>query len=378
MGAIRSRPHLWLLSAWTLLSLAFAPVQQAGANVHITQVDTSRFPKVTVYVSVTDAAGEPVPVDPASIHLSENGKPVTTSAVDAVGQGQPLTTLLVFDVSGSMATAGKLDGAKAAARAYIGQMQPNDQAGVMAFNTQVQSVQGITQDHAVLTNAIDGLKAGGDTAMYDALYTAVGELEPGQGRKAVIVLTDGMDNRSQHTAREVIQHIGPGGLTISVVGLGDPSQVGKGLEGLDESALQSLADGAGGAYAFASAPDALKSIYERYGRVLSSEYAFTYSSAEPLRDGVNRSLSVDLTGVSGASAGQAKYNPGGLVPETAKSAPWALFIGLLAALVALLVLPGLIWRGVQAFQTRRPAAPQPGKKPGIRVHDPSTPRVRLH
>jgi len=187
-----------------------------------------------------------------------------------------------------------------------------------------------------------------------------------------------MDNRSKYTSQEVIQHIGPGGLTISVIGLGDPSQVGKGLEGLDESALRSFADGAGGGYAFASAPDALKSIYERYGRVLSSEYAFTYTSAEPLRDGVNRALSVDLAGVSGASAGQAKYNPGGLVPETAKSAPWALFIGLLAALVALLVLPGLIWRGAQAFRTRRTAASQPGRKPGVRLHDQSTPRVRLH
>lgn len=378
MSAIRRRPRLWLLSAWALLGLAFAPVQQSGTNVRITQVDTSRFPKVTVFVSVTDAAGEPVPVDPASIRLSENGKPVATSAVDAVGQGQPLTTLLVIDVSGSMATAGKLDGAKAAAKAYVGQMQPNDQAGVLAFNTQVQSIQPITQDHAVLTKAIDGLRAGGDTAMYDALYTAVGELGPGQGRKAIIVLTDGMDNRSQHTAQEVIQHIGPGGLTISVIGLGDPSQAGKGLEGLDQSALRSLADGAGGAYALASAPDALKSIYERYGRVLSSEYVFTYTSAEPLRDGVNRSLSVNLAGVSGAATGQGKYNPGGLVPETAKSAPWALFLGLLAALVALLVLPGLIRRGVQAFQDRRTAEPQARKKPGVRVHDQSTPRVRLH
>ncbi len=57
MRSIRCRPLLWLLSAWALLGLAFAPVQQAGSNVRITQVDTSRFPKVTIYVSVTDATG---------------------------------------------------------------------------------------------------------------------------------------------------------------------------------------------------------------------------------------------------------------------------------------------------------------------------------
>jgi Ca-activated chloride channel family protein len=346
--------------------------------VRITQADTSRFPKVTVYVSVTDAAGEPLPVDPVSIRLRENGKPVEASVVGAVGQGQPLTTLLLIDVSGSMAKAGKLDGAKSAAKAYIGQMRPNDQAGVMAFNTQVQSIQPVTQDHTALTNAIDGLKAGGDTAMYDALYAAVGELEPGQGRKAIIVLTDGMDNRSQRTVQGVIQRVGPGRLTISVIGLGDPTQVGKGLEGLDENALQSLADGAGGAYAYASAPDALNSIYERYGRVLSSEYSFEYTSAEPLRDGVNRSLSVDLAGVSGTASGQGRYNPGGLVPEVAKAAPWGLFLGLLAALLALLVAPGLIRRGLQVAQARRAAEPEAHRKPGVRLHDQPSPRVRLH
>ena len=49
-------------------------------------------------------------------------------------------------------------------------------------------------------------------------------LEPVEGRKAIIVLTDGLDNRSKMSPQEVIQLIGPQGLSISIIGLGDPTQ----------------------------------------------------------------------------------------------------------------------------------------------------------
>ena len=60
------------------LLLVLAPLQTAsaqadGAQVRITQVDNSKFPQVTVYVSVTDANGEPLAVDPSQIQISENG-----------------------------------------------------------------------------------------------------------------------------------------------------------------------------------------------------------------------------------------------------------------------------------------------------------------
>jgi Mg-chelatase subunit ChlD len=56
--------------------------------------------------------------------------------VRGLGTSDPLTTLLVIDVSGSMARAGKLEAAKAAASAYVNQMRPGDRAGLLAFATQ--------------------------------------------------------------------------------------------------------------------------------------------------------------------------------------------------------------------------------------------------
>lgn len=230
----RSRTVLLLVLA--AASLAWAPAQgEPDVRLNVTQVDTSGFPQVTVYVSAVDAGGEPVPVSPSDIMLSEDGTPVTPDEVRGLGASDPLTTVLVMDVSGSMRRAGKLEAAKAAASAYVNQMRPGDRAAVLSFATETETVQTVTSDHGALLAAIDGLETRDDTAMYDALYRAIGVLNEERGRKAILVLTDGMDNRSQHTADQVVTVIGPGGLSISTLGLGEPSQGRTSLAGLDES-----------------------------------------------------------------------------------------------------------------------------------------------
>jgi len=364
--------HAVMLASLVLTSAFTTPLQQ-GSNVLITQVDTTQFPRITVYVSVTDAAGEPIAINPALITLSENGSAVPVDEVRALGEGEVVTsalaTLLVLDVSGSMNQSGKLEGAKAAARAYVEQLQPGDQAGVLAFNTSARLLQPLTADREALLQAIDGLRAGEDTAMYDALGEAVGILQPFSGRKAIIVLTDGMDNRSQLGPDEVLAQIGPGGLSISTIGLGDPAVQGVSLSGLDEAGLRSLATNAGGSYAFAEDPASLKSVYERYGRALHSEYALTYTTAAKLRDGLNRSLSVSL---AGAAPAEGRYNPGGLVPEVARTDTWPMFFGLLILLLALLIAPGLIGRGLRAARGQKRGA---GSR--VRLVEKPKPRVRL-
>jgi VWFA-related protein len=340
-----------------LANLAFiASPAQAGDDlvVRITQVDTSQFPHVTVYVSVTDADGEPAEVESSRLTLSENGVEMTPESITGVGEMEnPLTTLLVMDVSGSMNTNDKLEAAKDAARAYVRQMRPNDQAGLMTFNTSIKQVQNVTTDSSQLLNAIKKLKAKDDTAMYDALMQAIDNLQPYAGRKAIIVLTDGMDNRSQSDAAQVIAKIGPAGLSISTIGLGDPAHTSGTLSGLDEPALSALAQTAGGVYGYANDSASLTKLYERYGRALQSEYAITYSSPSTLRDGVNRALSVSLkAGKAGSAAVEGStYNPGGLVPEVTQPASWGVFFGLLGVLLVLLLLPTI----VSKFMARREA-----------------------
>lgn len=357
----------------SILALSgFSPLQEVeneNINAVITQVDTSQFPKVTVYVSVTDDAGEPVGVSVNQIVLRENGEVMEPEEVSGVGEGEPITTMLVMDVSGSMNHAGKLPAAKSAARAYVNQTRPQDYLGLVAFNTSINYVQPLTTDHQKLHEAIEGLTADEDTAMYDALARSIEYLEAIQGRKAVIALTDGLDNRSKISPQEVIGLIGPEGLSISTIGLGEPSHSTSSLTGLNEPALRAFSEQAGGVYGYANDAESLRALYELYGRALQSEYAITYTSPSTLRDGVNRSLTVSIEGNGSAGAavgtgteseavpvsqdGDGKYNPGGLVPEVAQPASWSLFAILLVALLLLLLVPTIIVLVVRFFRGRK-------------------------
>lgn len=380
--AIRERIAALALAGAALTSLAAGSAPQSGAEderalVRITQVDTSRFPRVTVYVSVTDAEGEPLAVDTESIALQENGQVMVIDEVRAMGEAEPLNTMLVIDVSGSMNLVGKLPAAQEAARAYVVQMRDGDQAGVIAFNTQVRVVQPLTADRQALTEAIDSLEAGDDTALYDGVAAAIRALEQAHGRRAILVLSDGMDNSSQVTPEQALAGIGPAGLSISTIGLGDPARAPGEWAGLDVDALRQLAERAGGSYSAVSEAEALRALYVRLGRELQSEFVLSYTSLSGLRDGVTRSLSVSLAEAAAPPAAQAEYNPGGLVPEVPQPAPWPVFLGglgILAALVAIpMAVPALAQR-IYRPDKRAKATGAPGR---IRLQEPREPRVRL-
>ena len=361
---IKKLGYIGLMIISLVALTGFMPAQEndpAGEEpyVRITQVDTSQFPQVTVYVSAIDINGEPVGVAASQLVLDENGVEITPDYVSGVGEVGPLNTLLVIDISGSMNSLGKLAAAKDAAKAYVNQSRPNDATGLLTFNTQDDYVQPLTADNQVMVAAIDGLRAYDDTAMYDALMSGVEILGPVSGRKAIIVLTDGMDNRSKSTPEDVITGISPGGLSISTIGLGDPRHSEGNLRGLDEAALMALAESAGGVYGYADDAEGLKNLYELYGRALQSEYVLTYTSPSTLRDGVNRSLTISLSNENSAATTELEsttYNPGGLVPEVAQPASWVLFFTMLAGLLLLLVLPAVLGKAISLLR-----GPQKGK-----------------
>jgi hypothetical protein len=91
-------------------------------------------------------------------------------------------------------------------------------------------------------------------------------------------------------------------------------------------------------------------LYQQLGRTLQSEYAMTYVSPSTLRDGINRNLTVSLSG-AGVTA-ETNYNPGGVLPEV-RSTSWTLFGWILAGLLFLLFVPFLIVRGAGLFSGMR-------------------------
>jgi Ca-activated chloride channel homolog len=349
------------------VTTAAAPLQgqpPSAPIIRITQIDTSAFPTVKVYVSAIDNRGEPVPVNSAYLVLKENNKTMAVTSVQGIGEANRLTTMLVMDVSGSMDGGNKLRIAKIVAKEYVAQMGLTDQAGLMSFSDNAHYVQQVTSNHAALDNAIDSLKAKGNTAMYDTLLQAVQVLNPLPGRKAVIVLTDGLDNRSKGSVNDLLRAVSEKGLSISTVGMGEPNQSPGSSTEMDEATLNRLANLAGGRYGYANDQASLQALYSSLGRALRSEYVLTYNSPTNLRDGLSRVLSVSLAAGGGApggvNSGQTSYNPGGLVPEVGGAAPWGMFFTLLFLLLVLLFIPS----GINLVRTRllkTPAQQQGGR-----------------
>jgi hypothetical protein len=253
-------------------------------------------------------------------------------------------------------------------------MRADDEVGLVTFSTELKYAQPITADRGEINKAIDRLIGIGDTAMYDALIQAVDILETVEGRKAIVALTDGLDNRSDATPEEVLRQIGPAGLSISTVGLGNPEHGSGAVSALDEDALIYLAENAGGLYGYANDEASLRSLYQSYAVGLQSEYVLTYTSPSQLRDGVNRALTVSLAATAfsiiNPSQGETVYNPGGLVPEVSEPASWSLFFSLLGGLVILLFIPGLINRVVSLTPGNGRGGRKLGKKkPRIKLKD---------
>jgi len=343
------RVTLWLCTA--VLALAGLLITVLGARaegpvtVQVVQVDKSRFPEVDVYVSVTDANGQPVKnFRPEDFSLEENGQPVDLIQVSGAGEQGPVTTVLVIDKSGSMNHANKMKAAREAAIAFVQLMRPGDVTGVIAFNTQVTTVQPLTGDKEALIAAIKGIQAVDDTAMYDALHAASAMLEPVSGRKAIIIVTDGMNTAGQRTREETLTLVGEQGISIYTIGLGDPSQGTETYAGIDEPTLKAIAEESGGVYTFAPDPEQLRELYELLSQRIQNEYRLTYRSPNRLRDGTNRAVAVTVAVPSGPAEVTATYNPGGVIPEVEPRSTWRLFGLFLAGLAFLLILPGVIGR----------------------------------
>lgn len=169
-----------------------------------------RLPKLTVKQNVTDGNGAATKVasvrviDPnnraisgmtaADFELFEAGKPLEIISVRPVTA--KVNLVLLLDVSGSVDN--YVNFIRKAARSFIETVGPNDRTAIVLFNEDVKVLSDFTSDKASLSKSLDSFDAGGSTAYYDALaYTLADTLRPLRGeRTAIVVLTDGDDNRS--------------------------------------------------------------------------------------------------------------------------------------------------------------------------------------
>jgi Ca-activated chloride channel family protein len=154
---------------------------------------------------VTDSLGNPVTDLVASqFHLFQDGEEqvIKSCASDDV----PVSIGLVLDTSGSMGD--KVGLLKTSAIQFVRAANPSDEYFLVRFRNHPQVVLPFTADTDQLLQSIDRMKAGGNTALFDAVHLAVNEMRyASYPRKALLIISDGMDNYSRHTERETRRRI---------------------------------------------------------------------------------------------------------------------------------------------------------------------------
>jgi Ca-activated chloride channel homolog len=156
---------------------------------------------VEVYATVTDARGEPVTGLTASdFRLLEDGEPQTIAAF-AAGEF-PLSVAVGIDRSFSMRR--WLEPSKAAARAFVSALRPDDRVMVLAIGSETETVAPFSSDHDSAAAAIGRLDTWGTTPLYDAILAAVSAVENARGRRALVVASDGVDRYSETSATTLV------------------------------------------------------------------------------------------------------------------------------------------------------------------------------
>ena len=310
-----------------ILMLVLVSVLPAGAqgvvSVSIDDLNFERFPETETLVTVRNENGVPIlDLTPDKFEIVEDGRASfpPSSVVAQVNPDAQISVVMVIDVSGSMR--GKpIEEAMRAANALLDQLGPDDRVALVAFADEVNidpdvitegKELGFTTDKNAARNVVNFLdtKIGWDTPLYDGINKGVKMLstEP-VGKRAVIVMTDGIDERdnaqgvpvkdagSQSAPDDPMLEANRYNIPIFSVGLGNK---------IDAKYLGRLAERTGGVYQQAPEPEELTPIFENVLNQLKQQYALTYNSTLP-KDENYHSLLVRVQLPQGQAYGETKF-----------------------------------------------------------------------
>ncbi len=286
-------PFLWLASA-----AGQQPTFRVGVDL------------VRVDVSVTRNL-EPVSgLTADSFTVFDNG--VKQKIERAIHEQVPLEAFLVLDVSGSMAE-GRLEQLKAAVRAFVAGLTPQDKIALVTFAAKPTVQQALTGDFEALLRSMDDMKAEGQTALYDATSLALTMRKPSDSRAVMVVLTDSGDNASNSSPKSVVQAVERSDAIVYGVSVGaamrGPVFGQDALRGqFQVGFLRSLADTTGGRVLSAEAGPRLADAFGAILDDVRARYVLTYYP-DKVSAGWHK-LEVKLNGVKGNVLARRGYYAG--------------------------------------------------------------------
>jgi Ca-activated chloride channel family protein len=187
------------------LLLAFALTALAVSAPGQVLTFSSRSDLVVFSATATDGKGRPVmDLRREEFRVYEDGRAQPLAQFHP-GRGLPARILLLVDASGSMNDEWKVASARRAAGQVLDALGPDDQVALAGFDNRYWGVVAFTRDKEAVRRGLVSVTPFGSTALHDALDRAAHDIATwGEGRRAVVVLTDGVDTASQATPDEVI------------------------------------------------------------------------------------------------------------------------------------------------------------------------------
>ena len=282
-----------------LLACATSPAQSAPANqsandsASTLKVDVKL---VNVYVTVTDARGGPVAgLKKENFILQEDGRDQTISVFDKES-AVPLSIALAIDTS--LSTRHDLPLEQASAKRFAHTiLRPVDALSVFGFSETVLQSTSYTSDLKRIDDGIDHIRLGAATALFDAVYLASRSLDRRQGRKVLVLITDGGDTISKVDYKEAVRAAEEAeSIVYSIIVVPIESSAGRETGG--EHALIQLSEDTGGKYYYATSMSQLDDAFHQISDELRTQYLLAYYPSQRLSNSQFRRIQVNVSGRS--------------------------------------------------------------------------------
>ncbi len=250
-----------------------APASESEANVPVLHVNVKL---VNVFTNVTDATGAIVGgLTKEDFQLSEDGRPQRIAVFERQSE-IPLNLVLAIDTSGSVRKDLPLE--QEAARKFVhALLRAQDQISLLEFSTQVRQVVPFTNQASRIDRGLASLRGGPATALYDAIYLASHNLRPRQGRKVLVLVTDGGDTAEDLTYADALEEAERGEVMVySIIDVPIAASAGRDTGG--EHALIALSEQTGGKHFYAS-EGGLDKAFAQVSEDLRTQYLLGYYPA---------------------------------------------------------------------------------------------------
>src|SRR5438067_8146657 len=229
---------------------------------------------VNVYVTVTDQQGAPIGnLTKNDFSVSEDGVAQKIAVFSKESQ-LPLSIVLAVDTSSSTRKDIRLE-LEAARRFIHSIIRPQDAVAFYTFATNVSEMTPFTSKLRQLDSAINEVQVGGATSLYDAIYLGAKALINRQGRKVLVLITDGGDTASSIDYKEALRAAQQSeALVYSLIDVPVEASAGRNTGG--EHALIQISNDTGGKYYYASNVAQLDKAFEEISDELRTQYLLAY------------------------------------------------------------------------------------------------------